>query len=587
MAASESYIRRLAPAYRPHLHGLFFSNIMKFAISSLALLAVSHTLPTEPLTVPGSKHEGQSFLIAKPQLPMALTNNKKYDDTLASSKQDQQLLQMPKKEQLAEKIEDILDLPLFFKKVVDSDKLQESICEDALRERAEHLYAIAMDSKKEFDHPTRVIGSKGHWGTVNYVLGELDKLSEYYTYDVQNFDAIDGRVKSFSLLIEGVEPKLVSALSLTPPTPNGKPVHGNLALVSDNGCDPLDYPKNFTKGDIALVRRGVCPFSEKLKVAGRMGAAGLIIYDEDAPLHGTLGEPTGKEVPTVAISKKDAQKYIDTLTKKPEHRFPTTLYIDSYVRKIQTVNVIAETKGGDHKNVVCLGAHSDSVTEGPGINDDGSGTISLLEVAKQLTNFKVNNAVRFAWWAAEEEGLLGSYAYTANLLPLENQKLRVFMDYDMMASPNYEFQVYDANNKDHPNGSGDLKNLYVKWYQAHNLNYTFVPFDGRSDYVGFIDAGIPAGGIATGAEGVKDKKGVEKFGGKEGKWFDPCYHQLCDNLSNLDYKAWVINTKLIAHTVATYAKSFEGFPQREFAASTDGKHKYSDMFKYRGSHLVV
>ena len=132
-----------------------------------------------------------------------------------------------------------------------------------------------------------------------------------------------------------------------------------------------------------------------------------------------------------------------------------------------------------------------------------------------------------------------------------------------MASPNYEYEIYDANNEENPKGSGDLKDLYINWYKDHGLNYTLVPFDGRSDYVGFIDAGIPAGGIATGAEGVKDTKSQEKFGGKVGEWFDPCYHQLCDNLDNPHYGAWVNNTKLIAHSVAVYARSFDGFPKRE------------------------
>lgn len=476
--------------------------------------------------------------------------------------------------------------PPWTKPLVDTTKLQESITEEALRERAETLFNISQASLGEYGHPTRVIGSPGHWGTIHYIMGELHKLSRYYTFEVQKFKAIDGKVNSFSLLVDGVEPKLLAALSLTPPTPHQKPVHGQLVLVKNFGCDASDFPANLTAGNIALIERGECAFGNKLINAGKAGAVGAIIFDKDAPLHGTLGTPTGDEVATVSVSKKDAKHWIEVLTKKPAHKFETTLYVDAYVKEIKTINVVAETRGGDHDNVVSLGAHSDSVAEGPGINDDGSGTISLLEVAKQLTKFKINNAVRFAWWAAEEEGLLGSYAYANSLTTEENAKLRLFMDYDMMASPNYEYQVYDANNKDHPNGSGDLKDLYIGWYNAHGFNYTLVPFDGRSDYVGFIDVGIPAGGIATGAEGVKTKKGQEKFGGEAGKWFDPCYHQLCDDLNNPDYTAWVVNTKLIAHSVATYAKSFEGFPARESlgAASTS---KVSDDFKYRGPQLIM
>lgn len=470
---------------------------------------------------------------------------------------------------------------------IDTESLQSLINEKGLRSRAEDLFEIAQRSIGKYDHPTRVIGSPGHWGTIGYIISEIKKLKGYYNVKTQSFKALDGKVKSFSLLIDGVEPKSLSPFSLTPPTVDGKPAHGNLVLVDDFGCKPDNFPE-FTKGNIVLIKRGECAFGDKSRNAGIAGALGAIIYD-DEPLRGTLGNPTGKEVATVSVAKKDVEKYIEKLSKDPKYAFETTLYVDSYVKYIKTLNVIADSVFGDHDNIVSLGAHSDSVAEGPGINDDGSGTISLLEVAKHLTQFKLNNAVRFAWWAAEEEGLLGSTYYAEHLTAEENSKLRLFMDYDMMASPNYEYQVYDANNKDHPNGSGNLKDLYIDWYTSHGLNYTLTPFDGRSDYVGFIENGIPGGGIATGAEGVKDAKGQEKFGGKVGEWFDPCYHQLCDNLDNPDYEAWVINTKLIAHSVAVYAKSFEGFPKREpkkEVASASNSEKPNE-FIYRGSKLIM
>lgn len=468
--------------------------------------------------------------------------------------------------------------------LVDTEKLQALISAEALNKRAKDLFAIAQTSVGKYGHPTRVIGSPGHWGTVHYVLKELRKLGDYFKIKTQPFPALDSGVNSYSLLIDGVQPKSLLALSLTPPTADLRPVHGPLVLVKGYGCNLEDFPANITRGSIALIERGECAFGVKSANAGKSGALGAIIYDEES-VHGTLGTPTGDEVATVSINTKDAQKYIDVLEKDPSHVFLVTLYVDSYVKTIRTLNIVAETKFGDHDNVVCLGAHSDSVGEGPGINDDGSGTISLLETAKQLTNFKVNNAVRFGWWAAEEEGLLGSDYYANSLTPEENSKIRLFMDYDMMASPNYEYQVYDANNKDHVPGSGDLKQLYIDWYTSHGLNYSLIEFDGRSDYVGFLDNGIPAGGIATGAEGVKTEEGVEKFGGKAGEWFDPCYHQLCDNLDNPDYEAWEINTKLIAHSVATYAKTFEGFPERTKLEVSAASKKTE--FKYHGNALVI
>jgi aminopeptidase Y len=120
------------------------------------------------------------------------------------------------------------------------------------------------------------------------------------------------------------------------------------------------------------------------------------------------------------------------------------------------------------------------------------------------------------------------------------------MDLDMMASPNYAYQIYNATNVENPTGSEELRNLYMDWYKSQGLNYTFVPFDGRSDYVGFIENGIPAGGFATGAEKLKTEEEVEMFGGKAGIAYDPNYHQLGDDLTNVDAEAWVVNTKVIA-----------------------------------------
>jgi aminopeptidase Y len=132
-----------------------------------------------------------------------------------------------------------------------------------------------------------------------------------------------------------------------------------------------------------------------------------------------------------------------------------------------------------------------------------------------------------------------------------------------VASPNFAYQIYNATNAYNPAGSEELRDLYVDWYKSQGLNYTFsmfpsaspaafyldinpfiVPFDGRSDYDGFIRAGIPAGGIATGAEAVKTKEEEEKFGGHAGQWLDPCYHQICDDLGNLNHTAWEVNTKV-------------------------------------------
>jgi len=450
--------------------------------------------------------------------------------------------------------------------------------------RAKKMYEIAKLGEEEYNHPTRVIGSAGHLGTLSYIYETILQLGDYYTITNQTFPAVSGNVFESRLVIGDVVPKSAHPMGLTPPTKDKEPVHGDLVFVENDGCQASDYPDSVA-GNIAFIKRGVCPFGTKSEHAGRKGASAAIVYNyEKDSVSGTLGTPSPDHVATFGLSGEEAEPILKKLEKGK--RVDAIAYIDAEVNTILTVNIIAQTTAGDPDNCVMLGGHSDSVTEGPGINDDGTGTMSLLEIATQLTKFNVTNCVRFAWWAGEEEGLLGSNYYVASLPEKENQKIRLFMDYDMMASPNFAYQIYNATNAVNPNGSEELRDLYIKWYEDQGLNYTFIPFDGRSDYDGFIRNGIPGGGIATGAEGIKTEKEVEMFGGKAGDWYDPCYHQLCDDISNLNVTAWVVNTKLISHSVATYARSLKGFPKRELEAPLKST-VYREKTKYQGSKLFI
>jgi aminopeptidase Y len=428
------------------------------------------------------------------------------------------------------------------KPLVDSEALQATVSIDALLARAKHLFKIAHLSQDDYNRPTRVIGSKGHLGTLKYIYQTLSALGDYYTLSKQPFPAVTGAVFESRLLIDLALVESASAMSLTPPTRAKQPVDGNLVLVANEGCHAADYPST-VKGNIALIKRGTCPFGTKSAHAGKAGAVAAVVFNyEDGPVAGTLGTPSPDHVATFGLSGVAAAPFVAKL--KAGKTLTASAYMDAEVDTIVTTNIIAQTRGGDPDNCVMLGGHSDSVAEGPGINDDGSGTLTLLEVATQLTNFTVNNCVRFAWWAGEEEGLLGSDYYVDVLPAEENRKIRLFMDYDMLASPNFAYQVYDARNDVNPVGSQQLRDLYVDWYVQHGLNYTFIPFDGRSDYDGFIRNGIPGGGIATGAEGIKTKKEVALFGGEHGVPYDVCYHAICDTVSNLNLTAWELNTKV-------------------------------------------
>lgn len=473
--------------------------------------------------------------------------------------------------QFSEKAQQIVlgipkDLPSLSipKPIVSSEALQSYVTEPSLKAAAFKLYANALISAGMFGHPTRVIGSPGHFVTLTEIEKTLHSLGSYYNVSKQYFNATQGIIFKSDLLVDNVDIIEAVPFDLTPPTlPKKKRATGPLVVVKNNGCEASDYPSALN-GSIALIKRGVCPFGDKSELAGLSGAIAAIIYNnvpEEGVVSGTLGTPQPHQIASIGVSNKVALGWIDQINSNITVN--GSVYIDSFVKQITTYNLIADTKGGDPNNVVMVSGHSDSVAAGPGINDDGSGSLSILEVAKALSDFSTNATVRFAWFSGEEEGLLGSDYYVSQLTPEENQKIRVYMDFDMMASPNYAYQVYDANDKANPNGSGELKDLFIDYYTSQGLNHTLIPFDGRSDYDAFVKNGIPGGGVAAGAEVIKTAEEAEMFGGEAGVAFDKCYHQLCDDTSNLNYEAWLTNTKLIAHAVGTYASSLEGFPVRK------------------------
>lgn len=196
---------------------------------------------------------------------------------------------------------------------------------------------------------------------------------------------------------------------------------------------------------IALVKRGGCALSDKLKLARSNGALGVILYNADPGTDygsATLGAENRFDiVPTAMIPLEVGTEWKKSLTDGEE--VTVTLLVDSIFEERETWNVIAETKAGDADNVIFLGAHLDSVQAGPGVNDDGSGTAALLVILESLIKHKgIENKVRFGWWGAEEVGLVGSLYYTSQLSAEEADKIRYYFNYDMIGSPNPSFIVY-------------------------------------------------------------------------------------------------------------------------------------------------
>ena len=204
---------------------------------------------------------------------------------------------------------------------------------------------------------------------------------------------------------------------------------------------------------------------------------------------------------------------------------------------------------------------------GPGINDNGSGSTGILTVAEALTKYSVKNAVRFAWWGGEEFGLLGS-KYYVNTLPAEElAKIRLYLNFDMIASPNYMLGIYDGNGdgfgQEGPPGSDMAEAFFEEFFASVGQNSTPTAFSGRSDYGPFIPVGVPCGGLFTGAEGIKSEVDAELFGGEAGVAYDVNYHRVGDDVANLNREAFVVNSRAIAASVAKYGMDLSDIPVRD------------------------
>ena len=218
---------------------------------------------------------------------------------------------------------------------------------------------------------------------------------------------------------------------------------------STSGCEAADFDGLPVAGNVVLLQRGTCDFAVKVDNAAAAGAAAAILFNEGQAgrtdiILGTLGTP-------VAIPALDTSFALGSELANGATNGPTGLTVHvattTHSEEVSAENVIAETKSGDGDNVVMAGAHLDSVTEGPGINDNGTGTATLLETAKQISKLDVSpkNKIRFAWWGAEEEGLIGSTEYVAALSEAAGADIALYLNFDMIGSPNYARLIYDGN----------------------------------------------------------------------------------------------------------------------------------------------
>ncbi|WP_206610785.1 M28 family metallopeptidase [Hydrogenophaga sp. NH-16] len=432
------------------------------------------------------------------------------------------------------------------------NKLLECVTLAGVRRHQQALQTIANEN-----NGIRTSGTPGYDASVDYaaqVLRDAGYLVTVTDFQFQTFITLSptvleqvspgpaGPLANNIMEYSGSGDVTASVTALMPPPGDGTP-----------GCEAADFA-GFPAGNIALISRGGCTFALKATNAQAAGASGVVIYNNTTgDLNGTLGEAFTEDIGVTGITQALGQQLAAT------PGLVLRLKTDTFRGEATTSNIIAESRTGDPNNVVMVGAHLDSVNEGPGINDNGSGVAAILETAVQMAKVKPRNKLRFALWGAEESGLVGSTNYVEGLSQAEKDRIALYLNFDMIGSPNHVFFVYDGDDSDGtgegpgPGGSDQIEKAFESFYMQRGVPFKGTDFDGRSDYRAFIQNLIPAGGLFTGAEGIKTAEEAALWGGTAGTAYDPCYHQACDTFANNSDTALDINADAVAYTTLLFS----------------------------------
>ncbi|MDT4988482.1 MAG: hypothetical protein QOI74_2576 [Micromonosporaceae bacterium] len=428
--------------------------------------------------------------------------------------------------------------------------------------QAINRHLIALQRFADTFGGIRAAGTPGHDRSAAYVHDKL--VAAGYTVHDEEFPFRYSQTLAQTGAASGPTPRTLTptVMQYSPNTPLGGISAALTVVAADDtpGCEPTDFASGAYAGTIVLIKRGGCSFAVKQQNAGAARAIGVLVYnnatDPDEPVGGTLGDASAAVVPTAGIPRAQGEALTADAA---AGKVTVAMDLRTLTEERTSRNVIAETPTGRADNVVMLGAHLDSVTAGPGINDNGTGSATLLELALRLADHPVPNKVRFAWWSAEEFGLLGSEYHVAHLTLEQQLDIALYLNFDMLGSPNFARFVYDGDNSDGvgsgpgPFGSAPIEQVLAGYLDSRGLPHEGTDFDGRSDYGPFIAVGIPSGGLFTGAEERKTTDQAARYGGTAGQPFDSCYHRACDTLGNVDRAVLDQNADAVAWTTGLFA----------------------------------
>lgn len=411
----------------------------------------------------------------------------------------------------------------------------------------------------------RADGTPGFDASVDYVAGVLRDKG----FDVQTpeFDRLatssPGRP---TLVVSGRSFPVTQASPLVTTAPGGLSAV-TLRPQRPSGCIAGDYGSVDVRGALAIVDDKGCSAVDKQNAAVARGAVGVLVVsdpDSSGSSAGLFGPGYYQQLTSPVAVIDDAA---DAALRRTSASVVLTLNAKNSV--VKSRSVLAQTKTGDPHNVVVAGAHLDSSADSPGLNGDGSGVAAVLETAVQLGGSPtVTNAVRFAFWGAQQTGLQGSSKYVAGLGRDEVDDVALYLDFDLLGSTNAGYFTLDGDQSGQPNpdvpaarvpqGSAGLERTLAGYLNLAGVRPADQPLGLASDYSAFLRVGIPVGGITTGSSQRKTATQARLWGGRAGVAFDPNYQRRGDGIANVDRATLAITGPAVAFAVGTYAQSTEG-----------------------------
>lgn len=399
-------------------------------------------------------------------------------------------------------------------------------------------------------------GSRGYQATAEWIEAELEETG-FYRVHRQDF-TIQTDHPGDSFMVDG-DGRVINQRPLRFSAGTDGVSGAVVVPARGDGCRASDWEAPLG-GQIALAERGGCTFTQLNAAAAEAGAAMVVVSNNvSAGLYGTLDRHRADAIPMTGITRAAGNQLGGRLA---DGEVRLSYFFDQHINEYRTFNLFAETTGGQTDNVVMAGAHLDGVPEGPGVNDNGSGSAVLLETALRLAEVgQPANKVRFAWWSGEELGLLGSIHWVNGLVESDPQaiaSLAAYINVDMVASPNHVIGVYDGDGSsfdetDLPQGSAELERRFTDYFDSIGQPWVDAEIGLSSDHYAFLSSGVPIGGLFTGAGGTKTADEEALFGGQAGRNHDPNYHQESDTLTNANLAALAINGKAVAYVIGALA----------------------------------